>query len=34
MNKTTMTIIITAVVVYMLHSQISQLPIVNKLPTL
>jgi hypothetical protein len=34
MNKQVMTILITAIVTYMLHSQISGLPLVNKLPTL
>jgi hypothetical protein len=33
MNKTVLTILITALVTYMLHSQLSQLPLVNKLPS-
>jgi hypothetical protein len=34
MNKTTMTILITAIVVYMLRDKIGSLPLVSSLPTL
>lgn len=34
MSKTMWTILITAMVTYMLRNQISQLPLVNKLPSM